>query len=301
MHHSGGYVNTQLPLELIDNIVDYLSDSPSDLRTCALVCRAWVASSRLHLFHSISIYPGRRSVYARCCRLRSTIRRCPGVALNVRELCFSIGSRRVNDSLSVMDDLEWPRLKNVLPDLLRSFTKLRKLKLMNIEWRWLMPLIRAAFRDVLTLPSLIHFEPDDMTFSTMEEFTSVIRPQLKRLAIRSSIWPWGNIRALATDVVDNDQGTVLGQPPCCLEYLELSVMTDIGLFDWILHSRSIVDLSKVHTLDATGYSWLLDGFKMNRLIETLGLSLEHLIIRLKTKWWGAFSFHFSFLQRSNCF
>jgi hypothetical protein len=32
-----------LPPELIDNILDYLYDSPSDLRTCALVCKAWVA------------------------------------------------------------------------------------------------------------------------------------------------------------------------------------------------------------------------------------------------------------------
>jgi hypothetical protein len=41
--------------ELVDNCVDFLHDSPRDLRACALVCRSWVHASQLHLFSSISI------------------------------------------------------------------------------------------------------------------------------------------------------------------------------------------------------------------------------------------------------
>ncbi|KAJ7279466.1 hypothetical protein C8J57DRAFT_1464865 [Mycena rebaudengoi] len=44
-----------LPRELCDSIVDQLHAEPAALGNCALVCRAWVPSSRFHLFESISL------------------------------------------------------------------------------------------------------------------------------------------------------------------------------------------------------------------------------------------------------
>jgi len=44
-----------LPNEIQDRILDFLYDSNSDLKTCALVCRAWVPASRYHLFSKVEL------------------------------------------------------------------------------------------------------------------------------------------------------------------------------------------------------------------------------------------------------
>jgi hypothetical protein len=45
----------RLPPELCDMIIDFCAADTDQLRTCALVCRQWLPSSRMHLFHGISL------------------------------------------------------------------------------------------------------------------------------------------------------------------------------------------------------------------------------------------------------
>ncbi|KAF5370285.1 hypothetical protein D9758_006914 [Tetrapyrgos nigripes] len=47
---------SELPIELINLIIDQLHDSRPDLKTCALVHRDWLPQSRYHLFHDIELY-----------------------------------------------------------------------------------------------------------------------------------------------------------------------------------------------------------------------------------------------------
>src|ERR1700722_12374878 len=42
--------------EIQDRILDFLHDSKPTLMACALVCRAWVPTSRYHLFHDIQLH-----------------------------------------------------------------------------------------------------------------------------------------------------------------------------------------------------------------------------------------------------
>ena len=44
-----------LPQELVDQIIDFLHDDHPTLQSCTLVARAWLPSSRLHLFTNITI------------------------------------------------------------------------------------------------------------------------------------------------------------------------------------------------------------------------------------------------------
>ncbi|KAJ7062308.1 hypothetical protein C8F01DRAFT_127814 [Mycena amicta] len=44
-----------LPPELTDHTLDFLYDDRPSLRTCSLVCRAWVPASRFHLFQHITL------------------------------------------------------------------------------------------------------------------------------------------------------------------------------------------------------------------------------------------------------
>jgi hypothetical protein len=46
-----------IPQEMVDKFIDHLYDNRSALKSCALVCRAWVPSSRYHLFSSLSFSP----------------------------------------------------------------------------------------------------------------------------------------------------------------------------------------------------------------------------------------------------
>ncbi|THU79253.1 hypothetical protein K435DRAFT_698252, partial [Dendrothele bispora CBS 962.96] len=47
-----GRTDPSFPQELCDAFIDFLWDSKADLQSCALVSRAWLPKSRLHLFHS---------------------------------------------------------------------------------------------------------------------------------------------------------------------------------------------------------------------------------------------------------
>lgn len=63
-------MDTKLPQELIDYIIDYLHGEKTSLLWCSLVGKAWTASSHYHLFHTISFdypmtnLPGQCSAFA---------------------------------------------------------------------------------------------------------------------------------------------------------------------------------------------------------------------------------------------
>ncbi|KAJ7906288.1 hypothetical protein B0H13DRAFT_716833 [Mycena leptocephala] len=47
----------EFPQELIDEILDHLADDFRSLKTCSLVCRAWVPRSRSYLFETCTLVP----------------------------------------------------------------------------------------------------------------------------------------------------------------------------------------------------------------------------------------------------
>ncbi|KAI0739389.1 hypothetical protein C8Q80DRAFT_1198411 [Daedaleopsis nitida] len=53
------------PNEITDVIIDYLHDDKASLLACALVCRAWLSSSRYHLFRTFKIGERRAGVVNR--------------------------------------------------------------------------------------------------------------------------------------------------------------------------------------------------------------------------------------------
>ncbi|KAJ7835576.1 hypothetical protein B0H14DRAFT_3142003 [Mycena olivaceomarginata] len=46
---------SKIPPELVHRIIDFLSDSPPDLRACSLVCSQWLSSSSRYIFESLTI------------------------------------------------------------------------------------------------------------------------------------------------------------------------------------------------------------------------------------------------------
>ncbi|KAJ3775626.1 hypothetical protein FB446DRAFT_724463 [Lentinula raphanica] len=45
-----------IPFELVELIIDFLSDDPKTLATCSLVCLSWIPRTRHWLFRSVSIH-----------------------------------------------------------------------------------------------------------------------------------------------------------------------------------------------------------------------------------------------------
>jgi hypothetical protein len=283
--------------ELIDHIIDYLHDSPADLRTGALVCKAWLAPCRSHLFRSISIDPW--CGYSFCCSLYAAIQQSPQIAIHVRELCCSYGNIFFHIGQS------WPYENGtILPQLLHSFTELRKLKIAFICWTHFPPDIRKSFRDILALPSLVHFQIVDVAFFKPEHFMSLLRPHLKRLSVCCSDGPsddddddddddYNDDDHNDDDLDDLDMTVQImheidqeiereaetEREPCRLQQLRLccgqSFQTSL-LIDWLLGSQSVVDLSNVHTFMYDIHRYTQDG--MMRLARAAG-SIECLILR----------------------
>ncbi|KAF7350527.1 hypothetical protein MVEN_01358300 [Mycena venus] len=55
----------QLPPELIEEVLGHLAEDPGTLRTCSLVCRAWVPRTRSYLFETWKLTPRNMSGYCK--------------------------------------------------------------------------------------------------------------------------------------------------------------------------------------------------------------------------------------------
>jgi hypothetical protein len=259
--------HSKLPLELIDHIIDYLHDSPEDLHTCALVCKAWLESSRSHIFYSVSIYSfGKAKTFllSRYKRLHTVIRRSPHIALHVRELHIDLQYHHRNPSNSTFLQIE-----KILPLLLRSFTRLHKLDIGHLT----LPLFgwdcRKSLQDLVALSSLIRLEVDTANF---DDLLSLLQPSLKHLSISGYLY---NL----TEPLHS--GGEQERQPCRLETLTLGGMHrrhSSALANWLLGPQSIIDISNIRTLSAP-YCLYNDKHDIMRLVRSLGSSLEHLVFQ----------------------
>ncbi|KAI0076450.1 hypothetical protein K474DRAFT_1622892, partial [Panus rudis PR-1116 ss-1] len=72
---------TALPPELVDEAIDHLWNDIRSLQSCSLVCKAWLPSSRLHLFRTVRLRKADD-----CAKLSSIVESSPIIARCVRKL-----------------------------------------------------------------------------------------------------------------------------------------------------------------------------------------------------------------------
>jgi hypothetical protein len=53
--HPESAPNVAVPIELIDEMISYIPNDIFTLRSCSLVCKAWIPLSRQHLFKWINL------------------------------------------------------------------------------------------------------------------------------------------------------------------------------------------------------------------------------------------------------
>jgi hypothetical protein len=144
---------------------------------------------------------------------------------------------------------------------------LRKLKLRYFAWDELVSDVKESLRDILALPSLVHFDACFVEVSSLESFLGPLHPQLKQLEMYIDM-P-GNTSSEAMDA----QETAVTRQPCRLEQLGLF----FRLIDWLLGSQSLIDISAVRTLCLTEIDEPTQH-TVTSLLRTLGASLEHLTL-----------------------
>ena len=250
-----------LPHEISLCIIDYLYNCPKSLNNCSRVCRAWLATSRFHLFYHISFVLNGRHTSDRFQRLHGIIEQSPIIALYIRELVIV--------SLNLLPDSEWPKLAMVVPLLFGKLTSLQKLDVRGLYWSRLTPDARSSVRALLALPSLVHLVVRYITVSRLEHFAAILPPNLKRLSVSQIHIRTDDVGVTHAIDMENDQMST--RNPRRLEYLR--VYNSPMVNNWLLGGQSDVDVSNIHTLDICTES---EG--MSKLVRRVGSSLENLKI-----------------------
>lgn len=140
-----------LPPELVDEAIDHLWDDTQTLRACSLTCRAWVPSSRLHLFRTVRV----RSAED-CVRLAALLNSSPIIARCIRKLTVSADYCGVDPDQRGLEDDGWI---NTAVELLTKLECVHTLALSRLRWHALTPETKHAFSRVFkTVKTLLLFE-----------------------------------------------------------------------------------------------------------------------------------------------
>jgi hypothetical protein len=131
------------PLEIVETILDLLAEDDeghSALKTCSLVCNAFLPTCRRHIFESI-VLDGKYNTssptsHSSSCAFDRLLRQTPGIADYVRKLDYN--------ALFEHSSLE----------SLTRISRLKSLTIRRIDWR--KTPIRPALLHLLHLPTLTH-------------------------------------------------------------------------------------------------------------------------------------------------
>ncbi|KAJ6555422.1 hypothetical protein DFH09DRAFT_1318209 [Mycena vulgaris] len=129
--------------ELLDHTIDYLSDSPCDLISCALVAKSWVYRARRHIYRSLDLTPddqsGCNEIEIKFHRLSHTLQMAPHLVSLIRGISVPLNSGVLADLAGV------------------PFTHLAELRLECTSYPWAaaaQPATVAPLQILLRLPSL---------------------------------------------------------------------------------------------------------------------------------------------------
>ncbi|KAJ6555432.1 hypothetical protein DFH09DRAFT_1492716 [Mycena vulgaris] len=129
--------------ELLDHTIDYLSDSPCELISCALVVKSWVYSAQRHIYRSLDLTPDDQSgcdeIEIKFHHLSHTLQMAPHLVSLIRSVSVPINSGVLADLAGV------------------PFTHLVELRLECTSYPWAaaaQPAMVAPLQVLLRLPSL---------------------------------------------------------------------------------------------------------------------------------------------------
>lgn len=115
----------QLPINIIERILEHLSGDPSTLKHCTLVCRRWLSPSSLELFRKLELHPMHH------CRIALPLD-CP-----LESILLSLqGSTRLRESVQELAILAYrspPCRLSALQHCLAGLSRLQSLRLSSVH------------------------------------------------------------------------------------------------------------------------------------------------------------------------
>ncbi|EKM55204.1 uncharacterized protein PHACADRAFT_120331 [Phanerochaete carnosa HHB-10118-sp] len=176
-------VGPMLPPELFDETLDHLWDDTNALRTCSLVCRDWVPTTRLHLFRTV-----RLSSETACTEFSALSENSPAIARCVRKLTISAQYSGVGaDSRGIEDD-EWVNASAEIARTLGVHGRVNTLALSRLRWTSLEQCTRDAYKAVFRgVKTLLLFEVRFHASGDVLEFLDAF-PDLEELYFHAVSW-----------------------------------------------------------------------------------------------------------------
>ncbi|KAH6906540.1 hypothetical protein BKA70DRAFT_1287952 [Coprinopsis sp. MPI-PUGE-AT-0042] len=276
----------RLPQELVDHVVDHLHDDTATLRSCSRVSKAWLPTSRYHLFSRVTLqawngngvdtFPSER-----CKQLLALIERAPEIANHIRELDICEGSP-LHLANPDTHPTTWVTSE---PALISIFKKLRNLRRLEISsattfyWKT-MP---AAFQNALcsllaTSSSLTYLKLHAWCFPNFTSLAILLSHCKSLTGFSLSSTTVGD-----DDLIEQRLGCVIEEGDGCdvihsakLDLLTLDYVTFRYLDYWLFGETPMVDVSSLRELRVSHFSNL---DPIERLLGAVSSSLEHLHLK----------------------
>jgi len=284
----GGLAVLHLPQELTDHIIDYLYDDQASLRNCALVCQAWLPTSRYHLFAKVSLKatsPQQEPsvLQERCKRLQGILVRSPHIISNIRELEICEGSPLHHPYPDIQSSTTWVTTERTLMALFRMLTNVSRFDFSatsSLYWTLLPPTFQAALYTILSLESMSYLRLHSWIFPNFAALNSLLSrcPNLKGLALSSTTICTDSCpsETQAHHEKKEDEHKLLS-----LEVLTLDFVTFAYLEYWLLGRTAIISVQSLRELRVAHFH---DAIIVDKLLLAIGSSLEH--FHLKPGGWN---------------
>ena len=132
------------PLEIEEMILDHLAKDDEALKTCSLVCKAFLSICRKYIFRSIVLKNDHKSPTTHASAFERLLRETPEIADYIRKLHYTI------------------RVADLTPTIQESLKRISKLEFLSVQlwdrdYDWSNNPIRPALLHLLYLPTLTHF------------------------------------------------------------------------------------------------------------------------------------------------
>lgn len=248
----------RFPPELSDMIIDYLHEDDSSLAQTAMVCRAWLFRSRVHLFKRVVVT---RDFLA----FAELLLASPHVGPYIQQLVLQ--GRRC-DFASVSPNREAVVLEPaLLASILLRLPRLRSLQLLEV-----------SFHGAATLPYLPSIKLSELVIMNVGSTVDSTDDLLHVLGLFSDI---GHLCiSSVTQVVEHDdpflQGTL--HIPRALKVASLK-LEDVPTSTYLRVLRRTESVKTLHTVDADCVD-LEDMEALSELLQQTGPSMEELMVNL---------------------
>ncbi|KAJ6525912.1 hypothetical protein DFH09DRAFT_1188174 [Mycena vulgaris] len=235
----------QIPQELVNHIIDFLDDSPTDLMACALVSRAFVHAAQSYIFEELSFGdygPPRNKNTILWSRCQETLHTSPHLVQHIHRL--TIHPRPISlETVSAICNFPFTHLKEVY-----------------ICHFILSPSFAIALQQLFSLPTLrfVSLEGWYGDPSTFMQIWERCAPGIKHLGLRFS--------PTSTEAF---QPTSHRWPaPIRLDSLQI-MHRMIGLLDWMDHAFCPFDFSGLKVLSISSHAEVLRSSMIAPYLRTL--------------------------------